>query len=422
LSEIFTSMYGFDSVIYNRSIQEMGWKDEKEYKSQLHNLPSSISNTGFLKSDLIIPKKILEFFIKENISITKFYEYNPPSDGFSDEDFINYCRKNDEGIPGRGYRTTPYLDRMAGYISLPNRLYNEFFHESFIDVENTEKLEWARGPGLLRVLELNEFLHRSNDGELLEEFLERDRDHLEVVCSELVLNSYSNNSLNILESRLLYSDFLKPELRDLILKSNKTQIEYLTDRILELDDGDEIDSITHHNGIDLYIEMILESSRIVNSSFKIDIEETLIFDKLLESLTVRNDYSSELKEELLIEFRLLEAAKQWDMAFATLIVEDKQILELPINKVIDFIKKINDFLNRINPVSQMTFLYSALKLKLISIERLLELLEFKDSENLSIWDKPIFNTEYFEIIGDESVPIYWAVDMADSMLESDESV
>jgi hypothetical protein len=163
-------------------------------KRQFYHIQDSYRSYSYRDDDVFITSEARDSILapefempKRKIAVDHYY---PPSDGLTDDDFINWLRtfKSVENSYYKNWRVEKISEFYSGPI-LQNFKY--ILHEFFSYDKRTDRA--------FRLIELNEFVHRGKENQTFEEFLDTDAEYI-VKCKNLHFHSYSKLSENISKS------------------------------------------------------------------------------------------------------------------------------------------------------------------------------------------------------------------------------
>lgn len=191
-AKLMRDWYGYDKKVFQKDyeVDEItGLPDA--------NTPRLVEKTGI---SMEVARKLQDEFSSAQLETIEEY-YFPPSDGFTDEDFLEWVRNNkiDPNLKYArfNWRVLKLIqdNNYSSHDYILTQILNEFFFHYN-----------ARNEQLFRVIEINEFLHRGNPGQTFEEFLLTDTEYFDK-CRSLNIVKYSKITETLYDYRVV--PFLK---------------------------------------------------------------------------------------------------------------------------------------------------------------------------------------------------------------------
>lgn len=427
LKEVFKGGYGYDKQIRNHKAEEVGWSSLEEYEKRLdkHFSLNEITKVKFKKVQYVIPKEIFEVISSKKEFAGSVISYAPPIEGFSESDFLKFIEEYPKDyIYINNYRTTlavrgTELERFNNHNRIWGEYLDRFFSPSYTYTDQKVINNEGRNYSIFRMIELNEFYHRSKNNETLQEYLQRDSKHVKKFCENLLLKRHSEISSDLIYSWIGYTDFENSEIYDLLLTINSEQLGRLLNYLTNVFKNSTVAASNllendFNKLIFKYLKKCLEPELT-------DLESKISSSILLKILLSKADFSDYMEEndysleELnLISEKIKKFSYHIDYQVLQLLLSHEGITSISSKDMLSFITQMILYYKtsyRKNKI-QDVFNYYALEKNIISPRRFIEFfISIKDPEALKR-DIRVLNVDFFKSINDESIPIDWAISMS----------
>lgn len=423
--EVFKSGYGYDRYIAHPDLESTGWSSIEEFDAYVEC--EGQCNSATLSH--VVPRKIFESIGERNLDYRSLRSYTPPSDGFTNDDFLKFVESRPKGYEftdkwrsiltvdqlsmNDGEHKQAWIDILDRFFSASYRLKDEIEDEDEEVIENR-----GRNYFVFRLIELNEFLEYSKSGETLEDFLNRCSREVSEVCADLNFKNYGSNSSLILQSSLVNADFENENNCSLLIKMDSDQLHqlfiFLSDFTLKF--YSHIQPIEWAFDCDLVIFMQIHE--VLMNTLSISNERSRAGELIVELLINHNDFkdyfkSKDYDSKVFREFERLANDSRSFISFLALdvLVESMAFDDLSMSEVFKFFNNLIRFglaKRRINFIQDLHVFY-ALKNGLINPKRFIEFfLNLEAPEDFTHKNK-VLSIEFFEEISDPEVPLDWAL-------------
>lgn len=421
--EVFKDGYGYDEVITHPSINSLCWRDSEEFYSYLECEVFAFDFNGIPS---VIPRKIFNAIGARGYDYSSLFAYSVPSDGFTDEDFldfISHCDKNYVFLNSFRSVLTVKKNEMkdSNHRTLWMNLLDRFFSPSF----NAEGEKFSDNHGrsffIFRLIELNEFVNNANDNETLKEYLTRCYTEVSEYCKNLVFNDYGYYSKQILNSALNYTIDKDEKYYDLFTKINKEQLKKLIEKLSDFI-RDYNYSYSEFNNIDYNLILFMFLNRVFEVGLDIERKEekTLVVSDIIKTLisrkdfldySAKNNYIKAIPKYLYVLSSSIDTLI--DMQTIRLLIKSNAFENFTIYEIKKFIQNFSEYHKpaKLKEVKN-SYVYYSLKNSLISPQRFIDFF-VKLEEPKGFFNKyGILKTDFFEIISNSDVPLEWALSAA----------